>query len=291
MKKRKKKKNKKNKVLLIISLVLIIVIIVGISLYIKRSRYTVEDLYLKNKYNEKIYAKLYKPKKRGKVPIVIYSHGLGASYRAATNYAIELTQYGIATIAFDFRGGADNNKSDGSSKNMSFLTEMEDLEFMIEEVKKMDFVDTDQIILMGSSQGGAISALVSANHPNDIKGTVLLYPALGIPNAVKNWYSSIDEIPETTKMTSGITVGKNYFTDIWNLDVYSIVENDKKDIAIIQGTKDSLVPVAQSEKLNKIYKNSKLYLVEGAGHGFTGRYFNKAMEHVVDYLKHIKVIK
>ena len=129
------------------------------------------------------------------------------------------------------------------------------------------------------------------NHPNDIKGVVLLYPALGIPNAVKNWYSSIDKIPEKVKMTSGITVGKIYFTDIWDLDVYSIVENDQKDIAIIQGTKDSLVPQAQSEKLNKLYENSKLYLVEGAGHGFTGRYFNKAMEHVVDYFKKINIIK
>ena len=292
MKKQSKSKKKSNKnKLLIISLILIVIIIIGLSLYIKRSRYTVEELYLKNDSNEKIYAKLYRPKKSGKVPIVIYSHGLGASHTAATNYAIELTKYGIATITFDFRGGADKNKSDGSSKEMSFRTEMEDLEFMIEEVKKFDFVDTNQIILMGSSQGGAISALVSANHPNDIKGTVLLYPALGIPNAIRNWYSSIDSIPESRKMTSNITVGKIYFTDIWDLDVYSIVANDQKDIAIIQGTKDSLVPLNQSEKLNKIYDNSKLYLVEGAGHGFTGRYFNKAMEHVVDYLKHIKVIK
>ena len=124
-----------------------------------------------------------------------HDYGLGASYRACGDYADSLEELGIATLCFDFRGGSDNSKSDGSPKEMSFLTEMDDLETIIEEVKKWDFIDTDNIILMGSSQGGAISALISAER-EDIKGTVLLYPALGIPEVVTKWYPSKEEIPE-----------------------------------------------------------------------------------------------
>ena len=280
----------KKKIILII--ILLILVLGGLTtfVYFQTRGYTVKESYIKNKDNQKIYTQLYKPQKTGKMPIVIYSHGLGASYRAGIDYAKELAQYGIATITFDFRGGANDNKSDGSPKEMSFLTEMEDLETIIEEVKTWDFVDKDNIILMGSSQGGAISALVSAKR-DDIKGAVLLYPALGIPKVVTKWYKSIDELPDEIPMTKKITVGPKYFEDIWDMDVDSMIAKDEKQILILQGTEDTLVKPEQSKQVNEIYKNSELYFIEGAGHGFEGKQFDEAMVHIVDYLKKIEIIK
>ena len=280
----------KKKIILII--ILLILVLAGLTtfVYFQTRGYTVKESYIKNKDNQKIYTQLYKPQKTGKMPIVIYSHGLGASYRAGIDYAKELAQYGIATITFDFRGGANDNKSDGSPRDMSFLTEMEDLETIIEEVKTWDFVDKDNIILMGSSQGGAISALISAKR-DDIKGAVLLYPALGIPGAVTRWYSSIEDIPEEVPMTKKITVGRKYFIDIKDMDVNSIIAKDEKQILILQGTEDSLVKPEQTKKINEIYKNSELFLIEGAGHGFEGKQFDEAMVHIVDYFKKIEIIK
>jgi dienelactone hydrolase len=143
---------------------------------------------------------------------------------------------------------------------------------------------------MGSSQGGAVSALISAKR-DDIKGTVLLYPALGIPSSVSKWYSSKDKVPEEVKMTQKITVGKKYFLDVWDYDVYSEIVKDKKDILIIQGTSDLLVLPSQTKKVHKIYENSELYFIEGAGHGFDGDDFDEAMGYITNYLKKMKVIK
>lgn len=268
------------------------IIICGLSIYIYNINddFVMEEKIIKNSNNQKIYGELYKPRLSKKMPIVIYSHGLGATFRAGIDYAKKLADYGIATFTFDFRGGSNRSKSDGETNEMSFLTEMDDLELVIETVKKWNFVDKNNIILMGSSQGGAISALVSATHNDDIKGTVLLYPALSIPSAIHNWYQNTSDIPNEVKMTDGITVGPRYFMDIWNMDVYSMIQNDNKKILIIQGSEDKLVSVDHSKMINNIYQDSELKIIDGAEHGFEGKNFDEAIEYVVDYFKELKII-
>ena len=269
------------------------VIICLLSMYIYKihDKYEMEEIVIKNEDNQRIYGELYKPRSNKKMPIIIFSHGLGATFRAGIDYGKKFAEYGIATFTYDFRGGSERSKSEGETTEMSFLTEMADLEFVIDTVKKWDFVDKDNIILMGSSQGGAISALVSANHKEDIKGAVLLYPALGIPSAVQNWYPSIDKIPNEVRLTDNITVGIRYFIDIWNMDVYSIIQNDNKKILIVQGSDDELVSVEHSEKVNNIYSNSQLKIIDGAGHGFDGKCFDKAVDYILDYFKELNIIK
>ncbi len=269
----------------------ILICLVSIYIYKTHNGYVMEDIIIKNDDNQKIYGQLYKPRTNKKMPIIIYSHGLGATYRAGIDYGKKFTEYGIATFTYDFRGGSSRSKSEGETTEMSFLTEMDDLELVIETVKNWSFVDPNNIILMGSSQGGAISALVSSSHPNDIKGTILLYPALSIPTVVHNWYSSTEDIPNEVEMTDNITVGPRYFIDIWNMDVYSMIEQDNKKILIIQGSDDKLVSVDHSKKVNDIYPNSKLKIINGAGHGFDGKDFDEAVEYILDYFKELNIIK
>lgn len=282
------------KKVIISSIIFLIVLISFFFLFNnKRKEYTYKIIeeYYSNSNNEKIYTRLYKPITNKNIPIVIYSHGLGATYRAATDYAEYLAKKGIATLSFDFRGGSDRSKSDGKTTNMSIMTECDDLEFIISKVKEFNFIDKDKIILMGSSQGGAVSALISSKH-NDIKGTVLLYPAIGLFSFVHNMYSSIDKVPEEFSFSDdSIIVGKNYFTDIWNINPYDILKNDTKEIVIIQGTADRVVPVTQARELNELYKNSTLYEIEGAPHGFNDKYFDEAIKYVDRYLKNIEVMR
>jgi len=276
---------------IIISIVILVVIIVCVYFIFNKEKFnTKTEVYIKNKDNQNIFALIYRPKTNRKVPMVIYSHGLGATYRACSDYAKELLDYDIATICFDFRGGSDKSKSDGKTTEMSFLTEYDDLETVLDYVKTLNYVDKNKIILMGSSQGGAISALVSSKH-DEIAGTILLYPALSIPEVIRNWYKTKEDIKDNVQMTKSITVGKKYFLDIWNLDPYEEVENDNKNILILHGTADDVVPIENSRKLNNIYKHSKLYEIEGAGHGFNDEYVLDAMDYVIEYLREQDVIK
>lgn len=277
----------RRKIIIIIIILLIALLSLFILLRKDNDSYKVTEINIKNSNGDNIYSVLYKPNKSGKMPIVIYSHGLGATYRAGTDYAEELVKEGIMTLCFDFRGGSRRSKSDGLTTEMSFMTEYDDLETILETVKTWDFVDTDNIILAGSSQGGAVSALVSAKH-DEVKGLILLYPALSIPDVFRNWYKSLDSVPDTVDINDdSITIGKKYFEDIWYLDPYSEVANDNKKIIIIHGTEDNVVSISNSEKLNNIYINSKLYKIEGAAHGFSGKYFEEALKYVLEYLKEI----
>ena len=60
---------------------------------------------------------------------------------------------------------------------MSLFTEKADLEAVIAMVQGLDDVDSDSLFLMGTSQGGAVSAITGAVHPQEIRGMALLYPA------------------------------------------------------------------------------------------------------------------
>ena len=269
---------------------IVLICLLSFYIYSINDKYVMKEIIITNGDNQKIYGELYKPRTNKKVPLVIYSHGLGATFRAGIDYGKKLTEYGIATFTYDFRGGSERSRSEGETSNMSFLTEMNDLEVVLETINKWDFVDKNNIILMGSSQGGAISALISVNHQDDLKGVVLLYPALSIPSAIHGWYSRIEDIPSEVRMNDSVTVGPRYFMDIWNMDVYSMIKNDNNRILIIQGSDDKLVSVEHSKKINDIYHNSELKIIDGAGHGFDGKEFDEAIGYIVEFFKELNVI-
>ena len=121
---------------------------------------------------------IYVPENAGeKLPAVIFSHGFGGNYRVGAQYAEILAENGYAVYCFDFCGGSPGSRSDGSTLEMSVFTEKDDLDAVIETIRGLDYIDGDNIFLMGSSQGGAVSAIAAAERKEDIRGMILLYPA------------------------------------------------------------------------------------------------------------------
>ena len=280
----------KKKIIFAVSLLIIIIIGVLIFLFKNNTdKYIIKDLYFYNDNNQKIYTKLYKPIRDKKVPIVVYSPGLGASYKACSNYAENLLEYGVASICIDFRGGSKNSKSDGKTTEMSIMTEYADLSLIIKEVRKMDFVDKNKIIVMGSSQGGVLSAMASIND-KDIKGIILLYPAFTLPDYINNRFPTDSDVLEEYPITNKITVGKNYVLDIRGLKMFELIKNEDKKVLIIHGSDDDVVPVSVSKRAEDIYKDSKLFVIDGAGHGFNTKEANEAIIYILDYFKEIGVL-
>ncbi len=63
------------------------------------------------------------------------------------HYAILLAEMGYASYCFDFNGGSVmNNKSDGKKEDMSVLTEVKDLEAVIDYLRTLSYVNRDRII-------------------------------------------------------------------------------------------------------------------------------------------------
>ena len=90
--------------------------------------YTVKE-YTFDSNGKKIYARAYIPDVQGSVPLVVYSHGLGASVEHDEEVQKTLAKSGVAVFSFEFAGGSSSSspKSEGATTEMSVLTELQNL--------------------------------------------------------------------------------------------------------------------------------------------------------------------
>lgn len=229
---------------------------------------TTTDLWTQRGSN-RIYGRLYSPQGiTGKLPLVIFSHGFGGSHNDLSAYAERMAQMGCLAYTFDFCGGSNSSRSDGSTTEMSVLTERSDLEAIIDYFKTREDVDASQITLAGASQGGFVSALTAADRPADVHSLVLFYPALCIVDDAHSRWSSYESI--TSSSLWGTRLGAIYYQDAWNIDVYTDIAKYTGSVLLIHGTADNIVNISYADLAAKTYAEVEYHQIQGAGHGFSG---------------------
>lgn len=246
--------------------------------------YETQELYAKRDEN-RIYGVVYVPQNAGeKMPAVIYSHGFGGNYQVGTQYAEALAAKGYVVYCFDFCGGSPGSRSDGSTLEMSIFTEQADLEAVIGMVQELSYVDNDNIFLMGTSMGGAVSAITAAAHEDEIQGAILLYPAFVLVDNANEQFESVEDIPDTYHLM-WMTVGHVFAEDLLDYDIYEAISAYKKDVLLIHGDADGIVPLSYSEKAVEAYDSARLEVLPGAGHGFYGSDAEQAVDWMQEYLE------
>lgn len=246
-------------------------------------------------YGEKdamIFGKMYYPANFDPAktyPTVIISHGLGNSgiLLDLPNFpwVSELTASGYVVYGFDFCGGSPaggfiSSRSDGEWHDMSLLTEVDDLHCVIDFVKELDYVNNDQLFLIGQSQGGFVTAITAAQREADgkadIAGTILLWPAFSMLDGANERFPTEKDLP--TEPVPGYAgqpdVGARYIRDIFGLKLEDLIAGYSGKLLIIHGMADRNVPYTASvEAMDKFYADipdAELVLVAGAGHTFVG---------------------
>lgn len=246
--------------------------------------YETQEMYARRGENQ-IYGVLYIPQNAGEtMPAIIYSHGFGGSHRSGTQYAEAMAAKGYVVYCFDFCGGSPGSQSDGSTLEMSLFTEQADLEAVIEMIQGLDYVDSSNLFLMGTSQGGAVSAITAAKHVDEIRGLVLLYPAFVLVDNANERYQSPEEIPDT-QFFMWMDVGRAYFEPLLGYDIYADIEAYDKDVLILHGDEDSIVPLSYSERAAEVYPSAQLEVLQGAGHGFSGENAQTAINLMTEYFQ------
>lgn len=249
--------------------------------------YSTQEIEVMNS-GQRIYGVAYVPNIAGKLPLAICSHGLGGNYRSCAAYAEQLASHGIAAYCFDFRGGG-GNRSDGSTTEMSVMTEVSDVEAILTAAKDWDFVDKEKILLLGASQGGIVSAIAAARHTEEVKGLILCYPAFLVHDAVRQQFASLDDVPATYRF-NWITAGRPYAADMWDYDVYTEIGNYSDKVLLLHGSADSIVPISYAERAADTYGDVDYFVIDGAGHGFSGSAFAEAIRHIFDYVQEIGIL-
>lgn len=250
---------------------------------LKRADRNFESLWIENG-ERNIFGVISKPRYTGrKQPVAIISHGFNGTHDYARNYFKALNDLGYQCYAFDFPCGSVNSRSDNNTLNMSILDEQSDLEAIIRYFKSQPDIDPNRIVLIGESQGGLVSALTAANMHKDVEKLVLVFPALCIPDNWNKRYPKESDIPETTNIWN-VPLGRHFFMELRNMDVFKTIRKFKKPVLIVQGDADMVVSMDDSRRAINQYKNARLHVIPGAGHGFKPDEFKESLREIKAFL-------
>lgn len=225
------------------------------------------------------------------LPIAIVCHGFMAFQATVKKYAKIIASCGYLTYTFDFCGGSILfGKSDGRTDEMSVLTEVEDLESVVEYALSKEYSKKTDILLMGCSQGGFVAALLAAKHKYDVTKLALFYPAFCIPDDARQGKMMLakfnpEKVPETI-WCGPMKLGSRYVTDVIDMDAYKEIEDYDKDVLIIHGTEDTIVDTVYTIIAYETFfdKNRNrainLKFIRNGGHGFFGKKDKAAIERL-----------
>ena len=262
-------------------LLLAVLCLITASVSAQESR--TEELWIKNG-SRNIYGVLSRPQTgEKKQPVAIIAHGFNGTHQFGKNYFGLFNELGYQCYTFDFPCGSVNSRSDSNTMEMSILDEQSALEAIIDHFKKQPDVDPSGIVLIGESQGGLVSALTAAGRCRDVSKLVLVYPALCIPDNWNSRYPRVEDIPDTTRLWN-VPMGRRFFTEVRELEVFSLIKKFKKPVLIVQGDKDNIVSMDDSRRAVSIYKDARLHVIPGAGHGFRPDEFGQSIEQIRKFL-------
>jgi len=234
--------------------------------------------------HKSIYGNIYMPKKKGKYPAVILSHGYNSANSDLIKECTYFAEHGYVAYAFDFCGGSTRSKSSGATTYMTLFTEKEDLLTVFENAASLEYVNSEKIYLFGASQGGMVSALAAEDLAGKTAGLILYFPAFCIPDDWRSKYPSTDNIPETINFWD-MNLGRNFVTSIHDFYVFDSIGKYSGDVLIIYGEKDPIVPVEYMIQAKDTYENVELIIIENEGHGFSPAGSRYAMKKALEFMK------
>ena len=246
---------------------------------------------------------VYRQKDGNRLPIVILSHEFMTNRLFVARYAKMFAELGYAAFTYDFCGGCVVGSSGGRSEDMTVFTECRDLEAVMVYARSREYTDEHHITLLGCSQGGLVSGLVAARHPEQIEMLILLYPALSIPDDARKgtmMMSKFDPnaIPETFRC-GPMMLGREYAASVMDLDPFEILGSYRGNVLLLHGDRDELVPLSYSRRAAEMYRRvqeevpeqngpriARLVVIPGAGHIFLKPALqSRAMDAIRNFLR------
>jgi pimeloyl-ACP methyl ester carboxylesterase len=171
-------------------------------------------------------------------------------------------------------------------------------------VALLDEFDLDQVYLVGSSYGGTLAVRTALEHEERIAGMILVDAAVFVSETMPEWLLESRQMenvgPLMARMmgnnvpfyescyadsaffngkrkedTMILTKVENWDSSLWQYlkawggetyDFESRISSIDVPVLVISGSEDAIVPVEDSVKLDKLLPESKLEIINGAGH-------------------------
>lgn len=228
---------------------------------------------------QKIFGMIQRPDVEGKVPAVLYCHGLAGQkigkHRMYVLLGERLAKVGIASFRFDFRGSGD---SEGDFGSMSLEGEVSDAIKAFEFMAKHPNVDKKNLGLFGRSFGGAI-AVIAAHRCGGVKSIALWAPVFNASQWEEKW-----EVFQTHKMAeeerralmriNGQMPSVDFYKELFRMKLEKELKSlDDVPMLNIHGIKDPIVSIEHANYYEELRKNSsgksKFIRLPHSDHDFT----------------------
>jgi pimeloyl-ACP methyl ester carboxylesterase len=215
-----------------------------------------------------------------KFPLVIMLHGtasqkdeVGDLYK---NLSIRLADEGIASIRFDFAG---SGESTADYRLYNLKTAVNDVSTIYEYSKTLNHINSNNVHLIGFSQGGLIAQLTATQTDIPIVSMVMWSTVAG--NGISSFKPFFDKYQQEV-MENGyaaitypwlpqpLKFDKSWFDQIRTNSSLTDMANYQGKLLTIAGEADKTVPWQNSLSLIKGAKQaqSSLYVIKNANHIF-----------------------
>ncbi len=227
-------------------------------------------------------------KKREKnCPIVIFCHGYKGfkdwgCWNLVANKFSE-TEFNFLKFNFSHNGVTATNLTEFTDLeafgNNNYSKELFDLEKVMDWVYNQnefsDYIDRDNIYVIGHSRGGGIVSLATARD-NRIAKTITWASVSNLINRMpknsEEWKEDgvVYQLNGRTKQNMPLFYQfyENTMANKEILDVSKVAKRINTPFCIIHGREDAVVKEENAEELDSFISTSTLILIEGAGHTF-----------------------
>lgn len=204
---------------------------------------------------------------------VVLCHGFLSSKNSTTNKMLTrmVNEAGLVTFRFDFFGHGD---SEGAFEDITVSLAAGQAHAAVALVRSQGY---DRVGLMGSSFGGLVAILTTAQR-NDIACLALKCPVVDFgeelrlefgPGELARWQST-DTIPNLSGGPARVRLKYGLYEDCLQHVAYEPASRIVAPTLIVQGARDELVPLHQSQRLLEALRGPKrLDLLPEADHQFT----------------------
>lgn len=220
--------------------------------------------------------------------VVVFYHGFTGNKTEHDghfrNLARMLEKVGIASLRMDFSG---NGESDGEFYDFTYDSMIEEAMMMVDYAKKVK--GFKRLIILGFSMGGAVASTVSGMIPDEINRVVLWSPAADMDKRIQERYENNEKNERGNIMLGVFELSKAMYESSFKWHPMANIDKFNGEVLIINGREDKSVSPLLAAKYAVSYKNSHLYYIDNAGHGYDRLdEYTKLYKLSLDFIKEAK---